>query len=102
MWTLPALESERLELGNTAGFADLLIFADLGRTPDLIAKEFTQNNSLYSISYWKSLEDLEAWARRPVHLRGLRFLDFEVNKSGKPFDLGVVVSFTGHLQKRNP
>lgn len=68
------------------------VCADLGRTPDLIAKEFAHNNSLYSISYWKSLEDLEAWARRPVHLRGLRFLDFEVNKSGRPFDLGVVVS----------
>jgi hypothetical protein len=74
----------------------------LGRTPDLIAKEFSQNNTLLSISYWRSLEDLERWARRPVHLRGLRFLDFEVNKSGRPFDLGVVheviVSPAGHWE----
>ncbi|EFQ35945.1 hypothetical protein CGRA01v4_07649 [Colletotrichum graminicola] len=62
----------------------------LGRTPDLIPTEYSQNNTLMSISYWKSIEELEAFARRPVHIKGLKFLAYQVNKSDRPHDLGVM------------
>ncbi|KAL9122891.1 MAG: hypothetical protein Q9187_000562 [Circinaria calcarea] len=62
----------------------------LGRTPDMIPTEFSQNNTLFSISYWKSVEDLDAFARRPVHLKGLKFL-VSALLGDKPHDLGVVV-----------
>ncbi len=67
----------------------------------MIPAEFSQNNTLMSISYWRSLEDLEAWARRPVHLKGLKFLDFQVNKSNKPHDLGVMVSSHPDLRSQH-
>lgn len=57
----------------------------------MIPAEFSQNNTLISISYWKSIEELEAFARRPVHLKGLKFL-VSALYSDKPHDLGVVVS----------
>lgn len=71
---------------------EVLHGTDLGRTPDLIPTEYSQNNTLMSISYWNSIEELEAFARRPVHIRGLKFLAYQVNKSDRPHDLGVMVS----------
>ncbi|EMR71503.1 hypothetical protein UCREL1_1455 [Eutypa lata UCREL1] len=62
----------------------------LGRTPDLIPTEYSQNNTLMSMSYWKTIEDLEAFARRPVHIDGLKFLAYQITKSDKPHDLGVL------------
>ncbi|KAI9164031.1 Monooxygenase af470 [Paramyrothecium foliicola] len=61
----------------------------LGRTPDLLPVEFSKNNTLVSISYWKSIEELEAFSRRPVHIKGLKFL---VNTllSPKGSDVGVI------------
>ena len=67
----------------------------------MIPTEFSQNNTLLSISYWKTIEELEAFGRRPVHLKGLKFLVSSL-LSDKPHDLGVVVSnlecrFLSHL-----
>ena len=59
----------------------------------MIPTEYSQNNTLISISYWKSIEELEAFARRPVHLKGLKFL-VSALYSDKPHDLGVVVSIS--------
>jgi hypothetical protein len=57
----------------------------------MVPTEFSQNNTLLSISYWKTVEELEAFGRRPVHLKGLKFL-VSALYSDKPHDLGVVVS----------
>jgi hypothetical protein len=67
------------------------VLPDLGRTPDMIPTEFSQNNTHLSISYWKTVEELEAFARRPVHLKGLKFLVSSL-LGDKPHQLGVVVS----------
>ncbi|KAK0635859.1 hypothetical protein B0T17DRAFT_503358 [Bombardia bombarda] len=61
----------------------------LGRTPDLIpANEYANSNTLFSISYWKSVEDLERFGQTPLHIKSLKFLAFEVNKKHSN-DLGV-------------
>lgn len=44
------------------------------------------------MSYWKTIEDLEAFARRPVHLKALKFLAHEITKGNEPHNLGVLVS----------
>ncbi|KAI1503397.1 hypothetical protein F5X99DRAFT_375123 [Biscogniauxia marginata] len=62
----------------------------LGRTPDLIPTEYSHNNTLLSMSYWKTIEDLEAFARRPIHIKSLKFLSYQVLKSDRPHDLGVL------------
>jgi hypothetical protein len=64
---------------------------DLGRTPDWLNNEFAQNNTLCSISYWRSIDELEAFARRPIHLKGLKFLASAL-LGPKGHDLGVIVS----------
>jgi hypothetical protein len=46
----------------------------LGRTPDWINMEYSQNNTLCSISYWSSIEELQAFSHRPVHLASMKFL----------------------------
>jgi hypothetical protein len=63
----------------------------LGRSPDLIASDYSQNNTLHSVSYWKSIEHLEAFSRRPAHLKGFKFL--VANVMGGSTDLGVLVRF---------
>lgn len=74
-----------------------MVLLDLGRTPDLVTSEFSQNNTLLSISYWHSIEELEAFARRPIHLKGLKFLVTSLY-SDNPHDLGVIVSnFSNHI-----
>ncbi|KAK0616594.1 hypothetical protein B0T14DRAFT_546814 [Immersiella caudata] len=60
----------------------------LGRSPDLIASDYSQNNTLHSVSYWKSIEHLEAFSRRPAHLKGFKFL--VANVMGGSTDLGVL------------
>ena len=49
-----------------------------------------------SMSYWKTIEDLEAFARRPVHIDGLKFLAYQITKSDKPHDLGVLVCYLSY------
>lgn len=44
------------------------------------------------MSYWKSIEELEAFARRPIHIKSMKFLTFQVLKSDHPYDMGVLVS----------
>ncbi|KAI1381394.1 hypothetical protein F4677DRAFT_124010 [Hypoxylon crocopeplum] len=46
----------------------------LGRTADFLPQDFSSNNTLLSISYWKTIEDLEAFARRPIHIKAFRYL----------------------------
>jgi hypothetical protein len=64
--------------------------ADLGRTPDWLNNEHAQNNTLCSISYWQSVEELEAFARTPLHIKSLKFL-FSVGMGPKGHELGVIV-----------
>ncbi|KAK7739639.1 hypothetical protein SLS53_005606 [Cytospora paraplurivora] len=61
----------------------------LGRTPDWLNNEHAQNNTLCSISYWRSLEELEAFAREPIHIKALKFL-FSVGMGPKGHELGVI------------
>jgi predicted adenine nucleotide alpha hydrolase (AANH) superfamily ATPase len=63
---------------------------DLGRTPNWVNNEFSQNNTLVSISYWKSIEDLEAFGRRPVHVKSMMFLNAAF-RGPKGHTLGVMV-----------
>ncbi|KAK3342080.1 hypothetical protein B0T25DRAFT_559921 [Lasiosphaeria hispida] len=60
----------------------------LGRSPDLVASDYSQNNTLHSVSYWKSIEHLEAFSRRPVHIKGFKFLVSTI--MGGSQDLGVL------------
>jgi Domain of unknown function (DUF4188) len=46
------------------------IFADLGKTPTLLATEDENTNTAIWISYWKSLDHLHAFARGDSHHRG--------------------------------
>ncbi|ROV93458.1 hypothetical protein VPNG_09625 [Cytospora leucostoma] len=69
--------------------ADFLAFLHLGRTPDWLNNEHAQNNTLCSISYWRSLEELEAFAREPIHIKALKFL-FAVGMGPKGHELGVI------------
>ncbi|KAI0443001.1 hypothetical protein F4803DRAFT_517089 [Xylaria telfairii] len=62
----------------------------LGRTPDFIPTEYSRNNTLMSMSYWRSIDELEAFARRPIHIKSLKFLSYQVLKSDNPYDLGVM------------
>lgn len=62
----------------------------------MIPTEYSQNNTLMSMSYWKTIEDLEAFARRPVHIDGLKFLAYQITKSDKPHDLGVLVCYLSY------
>lgn len=62
----------------------------------MIPTEYSQNNTLMSMSYWKTVEDLEAFARRPVHIDGLKFLAYQITKSDKPHDLGVLVCYLSY------
>lgn len=64
--------------------------ADLGRTPDWLNNEHGQNNTLCSISYWQSIEELEAFARTPIHIKALKFL-FSAGMGPKGHELGVIV-----------
>jgi hypothetical protein len=64
--------------------------ADLGRSPDWLNNEHAQNNTLCSISYWQSVEELEAFARTPLHIKSLKFL-FSVGMGPKGHELGVIV-----------
>jgi hypothetical protein len=61
----------------------------LGRTPNWVNNEFSQNNTLVSISYWKSIEDLEAFGRRPVHVKSMMFLNAAF-RGPKGHTLGVM------------
>ena len=66
------------------------LHADLGRTPDWLNNEHAQNNTLCSMSYWRSVEELEAFARTPIHIRSLKFL-FSAGMGPKGHELGVIV-----------
>ncbi|KAI0476269.1 hypothetical protein GGR56DRAFT_462415 [Xylariaceae sp. FL0804] len=61
----------------------------LGRTPDWVNAEFSHNNTHCSISYWSSIEELEEFARRPVHLKGLKYLASAL-LGPKGHELGVI------------
>ena len=57
----------------------------------MIPMEFSQNNTLLSISYWKTIEDLEAFGRRPIHLKGVKFLVSTLPRD-KSYTIGIMVS----------
>ncbi|ORY69606.1 uncharacterized protein BCR38DRAFT_419557 [Pseudomassariella vexata] len=61
----------------------------LGRTPHLISTNFSENNTLHSMSYWKTIDHLEAFSRRPIHIKGFKFLVSSV-MGDRPHDLGVL------------
>lgn len=68
-------------------------YADLGRTPDFLPMDFSQNNTHLSISYWKTIDDLEAFARRPVHIKAFKYL-VKAQTGEKPYETGVLVSIS--------
>lgn len=70
--------------------AYLTLLADLGRSADWLNNEHAQNNTLCSISYWRSVEELEAFARTPIHIRALKFL-FKAGMGPGGEELGVIV-----------
>ena len=53
---------------------------DLGKTPALIAAEEDGGNTLTIISYWRSLEDLHAFARSEAHRAGWDWFNREQKK----------------------
>ncbi|KAI1780610.1 hypothetical protein F4818DRAFT_396255 [Hypoxylon cercidicola] len=61
----------------------------LGRTPDFLPQDFSSNNTLISISYWKTIDDLEAFARRPIHTKAFMYL-VKAQTGDKPQETGVL------------
>ena len=49
--------------------------------------EYSQNNTLCSISYWSSIEELQEFAHRPIHIKSMKFLG-TVLRAGQ--DVGVI------------
>ncbi|MCJ1433422.1 hypothetical protein MMC27_002782 [Xylographa pallens] len=46
------------------------LYGYLGKTAPLVSAEMGSGNALMTMSYWKSIEHLHAFARRPAHMRG--------------------------------
>ncbi|KAI2617410.1 hypothetical protein GGR54DRAFT_607648 [Hypoxylon sp. NC1633] len=62
----------------------------LGRTADFLPMDFSQNNTMITISYWKTIEDLEAFARRPIHIKAFRYLVKAQTTGSKKDETGVL------------
>ncbi|MCJ1403430.1 hypothetical protein MMC11_006653 [Xylographa trunciseda] len=57
------------------------LFIDLGKTFPLMSTEQASGNILVTLSYWKSIEHLHAFARGPAHRRGWDWMNKKVDKS---------------------
>jgi heme-degrading monooxygenase HmoA len=47
----------------------------LGKTPPLLTTDSERSNALFSISYWRSLEDLRKFSQGESHMKGWRWYD---------------------------